>query len=47
MKNLFCYLKLIEKEISTCDKESQRYKELLRKREIIESMIFLIMKNDQ
>ncbi len=47
MKNLLLSLSKIEKEIVNCEKESQVQKELLRKREIIETMIYIIMKNDQ
>ena len=47
MKSLLNYLKILEEEITGCNKQSQKYKELLRKREVVESMIFLIMKNDQ
>lgn len=47
MKNLLLSLNKIEKEIENCEKGSQIYKELIRKREIIETMIYLIMKNDQ
>lgn len=47
MKNLILSLNEIEKEIENCEKDSQFYKELIRKREVIETMIYLIMKNDQ
>ena len=47
MKCLLDYLKIIEKEIVECGKQSKKHKELLRKRDVIENMIFLVMKNDQ
>lgn len=45
MKNLIKMLNIIDDEISIC-KDSQK-QELLRKRNIIETMIYLIMKNEQ
>lgn len=45
MKNLFLYLKIIDKEIDYQKRiykgKTKRYRELLRQREILETMIFL------
>lgn len=43
MKNLIKYLNLIEKEIENCDKKSDRYHFLLRRRDVVEGMIFIMM----
>lgn len=45
MKNLIKLLNIIDDEISIC-KDSHK-QELLRKRSIIETMIYLMIKNDQ
>ena len=45
-KNLINLLNIIEDNIETCKDDFQK-KELIKKREIIETMIYLIMKNDQ
>lgn len=47
MKNLIKYLNVIEEEIENCDKKSERYQFLLRRRDVVEGVIYLIMKNDQ
>ncbi len=45
MKNLFLYLKIIDKEIDYHKRvykgRSKRYRDLIRQREILEFMIFL------
>ena len=43
MKNLIKYLNVIEEEIKNCDKKSERYQFLLRRRDVVEGVIFIMM----